>query len=334
MHPVEIAIANITVDKPTSWGNLTVFPLISEARSALDYLLLADCIQKDLVSVREVSEGGNVPSLVVENRADKAVLIVDGEELVGAKQNRVANISVLLPARHETIIPVSCVEQGRWGYTSDEFSVTGNLQFARGRAEKLASVHRSMRATGTRQSDQSRVWRSIREKAEVMDARSPTSAMGSIFEHHADALDGYLDAFAPQDDQLGGLFVVGGELFGLDVFDQSASFRALLPKLVRSYAIDALEKGTETKQPTSSSDASAFIGRLLDASPEDHKAIGLGNDVSISTEDVIATALAVDETVVHLTGFSHLNRRFSSRRTSENFATSRQRREVIRRRHR
>ena len=333
MHPVNIAIANITVDKPTSWGNLTVFPLISEARSPLDYLLLADCIQKDLVSVREVSEGGNVPSLVLENRADKAVLIVDGEELVGAKQNRVANISMLLPAGYETTIPVSCVEQGRWAYTSDEFSVTDNLQFARGRAEKLESVHRSIRATGTRQSDQSRVWRSISDKAEVMDARSPTSAMGSIFEHHADALTGYLEAFVPQDDQLGGLFVVGDELFGLDVFDQSATFRALLPKLVRSYAIDVLEKGTETKQPTSPSDAKAFMGRLLDASPEDHKAIGLGNDVSITAEDLIATALIVDQTVVHLTGFSHLNRCHSSRRMRETFATSGQRREEIRRRY-
>ena len=333
MHPVKVALANITVDKPTSWGNLTVFPLISEARSGLDYLLLADSVEKGLVSVREVSEGGNVPSLVVENRADKAVLIVDGEELVGAKQNRVANITMLIPAGHKTTIPVSCVEQGRWSYASEEFAVTDHVQYARGRAEKLESVQRSMRATGTRQSDQSRVWQSISEKADLMDAPSPTDAMGSIFEHHASALADYVKAFESRDGQIGGLFVVGDELVGLDTFDQAATFEALLPKLVRSYAIDALEKPSESQPSASPSNAEAFFHRLTNASLEDHKAIGLGNDVSIVAEGLVASALVANDTVVHLTAFSSAHRPQPPIRCRY-YAPSSQRRRSIRRRHR
>jgi len=334
VHPVKVAIANITVDKPTSWGNLTVFPLISGARSSLDYLLLADSVENGLVSVREVSEGGNVPSLVVENRADKAVLIVDGEELVGAKQNRVANITMLIPARHKTTIPVSCVEQGRWSYSSEEFSVTDHVQYARGRAEKLESVHQSMRATGTRQSDQSRVWRSIGEKARVMDAPSPTAAMDSIFERHTDALADYVKAFVARDGQVGGLFVVADELVGLDSFDQAATFEALLPKLVRSYAIDALEKPSESQPSESLSNAEAFFRRLADASLEDHEAIGLGSDVSIVAEDLVASALVASETVVHLTAFSDTRRPRPSSQRRAYHAPSRQRHGSIRRRHR
>jgi ARG and Rhodanese-Phosphatase-superfamily-associated Protein domain len=221
-----------------------VFPLLSEFRSGLDYLMLAEGLRRGLVTVREISEGGSVPDLVVENRADVAVLIVDGEELVGAKQNRVANLSMLIPARQTTTIPVSCVEQGRWADASADFAVTERVQYARGRAETLASVQRSMRATGSRRSDQAQVWSSVREKAAVMDAASPTEAMGAIFERHATALDGYVEAFVPRDGQVGAIFVVGDAIFGLDVFDQPASFAALLPKLVRSYAIDALNSSS------------------------------------------------------------------------------------------
>ena len=47
--------------------------------------------------------------------------ILDGEVLVGAKQNRVANLSIMLPPATDTVIPVSCVEACRWSYASDNF---------------------------------------------------------------------------------------------------------------------------------------------------------------------------------------------------------------------
>ena len=61
-------------------------------------------------------------------RGDIRVLFLEGEELVGAKQNRILNTSVLLPARSKIKIPVSCVERGRWAYKSKHFgSEAGTL---------------------------------------------------------------------------------------------------------------------------------------------------------------------------------------------------------------
>ena len=62
----------------------------------------------------EVSRGGSVPELKVVNKSDRMLLILDGEELVGAKQNRIVNTTILIAGNTATVIPVSCVEQGRW----------------------------------------------------------------------------------------------------------------------------------------------------------------------------------------------------------------------------
>ena len=79
----------------------------------------AEALDAGLARVEEVSEGGSVPELRFTNSAAMPILIVDGEELVGAKQNRVANLTILAPAKTTIRIPVSCVEAGRWRYSRD-----------------------------------------------------------------------------------------------------------------------------------------------------------------------------------------------------------------------
>ena len=46
--------------------------------------------------VTELDEGGSVPELRVRNLSGASVLLLDGEELMGAKQNRVLNTSVMV----------------------------------------------------------------------------------------------------------------------------------------------------------------------------------------------------------------------------------------------
>jgi len=76
--------------------NITVLPLFSTIRHPVDHLVLSEALDTGRFTVREVDEGGCVPRLVVVNETDSPVLILDGEELFGAKQNRVLNTTVLL----------------------------------------------------------------------------------------------------------------------------------------------------------------------------------------------------------------------------------------------
>ncbi len=333
MHPVKTAISNMKLGDPTTWGGLTLFPLHSDLRSSLRYLMLAEGLRDGLVSIREVSVSGSVPDLAVENRAERPVLILDGEELVGAKQNRVANLSMLIPAKQTTIIPVSCVEQGRWAYDKDDFAVTERVQYARGRAENLASVQRSMRTTGTRHSDQAQVWSSIDAKAAAMNAASPTGAMGSIFERHAKVLDDYVRSVKPSPGQVGAIFVVGNERFGMDVFDQPKTFASLLPKLVRSYVIDVIERPIAQETSALEFNARAFLDGLLGASFDDHPAVGLGRDLGVVADGLVAGALVMDEVLVHLAAFSEPRRVRTEPTSGGQYASYRQRHGSHRRRY-
>jgi hypothetical protein len=66
--------------------------------------------------------------------------VLDSEELVGAKQNRVLNLSILVPAHSTTVVPVSCVEAGRCQHRSQGFASAPQAQFAEGRAARVQQV--------------------------------------------------------------------------------------------------------------------------------------------------------------------------------------------------
>ncbi|MCY4572634.1 MAG: hypothetical protein OXF01_07500 [Gemmatimonadetes bacterium] len=322
-------IDNLKLGEPATHRGLTVFPLTTGLASSLRYMLLEEALRRELVTIREVSEGGSVPELAVENRADRPVLIVDGEELVGAKQNRVANLTMLIPAKGTTTIPVSCVEAGRWSYSKRDFGVTDRVQNARGRAEKLGSVRQSIRSSGSRRSDQGQVWDSIAEEAAALHAESPTSAMSAMFERHRETLEDYVGVVTAAPDQVGAVFIAGGRRCGLDLFDRPATLAAFLPKLVRSYAIDVLGRRGRQDDGSPDGDAPSFIQRILAGSIDDHPAVGLGRDVGVVGDGVVAGALVADGTVVHLTAFADADSRRAGGGSRQRYASYRQRRDAM-----
>ena len=139
------------------------------------------------------------------------------------------------------MVPVSCVEQGRWHYRSRHFESGGDPLFARARARKTRSVSASLRSHGSRYSNQAEIWSDISAKAACLRVESDTDSMADIYEQRAAQLEAYATAFAPQPGQAGALFAIEGRIAGLELFDAPATFASFLPRLVRSYALDAIE---------------------------------------------------------------------------------------------
>ena len=306
MWTLQEEFSGIETGPSTQFRNLILFPLVRRNTPArpLDYLLLEDGIAQGKVRVTEVHAGGSVPELRLENNADLPVLLVDGEELVGAKQNRVLNLTILAPAKQVTVIPVSCVEAGRWGMSWADLKTADYLMYSLGRGERLAQVTESMRSNGTRKSDQQAVWRNIAAKATRLKASSPTGAMSAIFESQASSLGEFTRAFTWQEGQCGVAFAIGGRVLGLEIFDHPEVMRRFFQKLVRSYALDALDADPSAHEPASVEAACALVTQIGAAQSFAEQAVGLGKDVRFNGPETCGAALWAQERYVHICSFA------------------------------
>lgn len=227
----------LTVGKPIVRHNLTVFPLLDETAPPIaDYLPFGVAQRTGQIRITEVSASGSVPTLSVQTLGDAAVLLIDGEELIGAKQNRIVNLTILAAAKTVVEIPVSCVERGRWSSASSEFVDSAQTMYPRGRAKKMMSVSASMRRSGTYGGNQGEVWEDVDMRMVEMSASSPTSAMGDIFDRHRASVDEYLKDVVWADGQVGAAFAINGKAVGVELFESQNIAREYLPKVIRSYA--------------------------------------------------------------------------------------------------
>jgi hypothetical protein len=317
------------IGRKQSHRNLAVFPLLSSYAIGLDYITLDEALSEGLIEVVEMSEEGTVPELKVVNKSPCMILILDGEELVGAKQNRIVNTTILIQEKTTTVIPVSCVEQGRWARTSTRFDSEDRLMAAQLRAMKSEQVHRSIRNSDDYYSDQAAIWREISKKARRMRAESPTMAMSEIYEKKRAALDGYINHFRLVEMQVGAVFMINGKVVGLDCFGKPETFSKVFRKLVESYALDAIDWQEQEKSGRElKSEVTKFLWAASAASVESRPSVGLGIDCRLESYNLTGFVLAHEDQVLHFSVFARRNghgeERYSSR--MQRFSTRRRRR--------
>ena len=283
--------------------NLAMFPLLDNHVATSGYRLLDEAIRGGEVRIREVSEEGSVPHLLLENDSGQPVLLLDGEELIGCKQNRVINLTLLAPPGKTLTIPVSCVEQGRWSARSEAFMTSDRAQYASGRARKVSQVSRALEDRGEYKADQRAIWDHLARKQARMRSHSPTGAMADLFEQRADRLARYRRGLQAVEGQIGGVFAINGRVVGLELFDAPSTFRRSLPKLVNSYALDALDYHTPLFPAPDRGDAEAFLEILRDTAITRYPALGLGEDLRLAGRNLEGAALVHQERLVHLVAF-------------------------------
>jgi hypothetical protein len=304
VQEIQESLAGLKLGSPQSHVNLAVFPLLGESAVSNNYLLLDEALERKLARVTEVSAEGRVPELAFENGSCEKILLVDGDELVGAKQNRILNLSILVGGGQKLVIPVSCVEQGRWSWRGGEFRAARRTMFAKARARKTRHVTESLRFNGDRRSNQSDVWAGIAAKVQFCAVQSDTLAMADVYDETAPRLRAYGDAFGPELDQRGAVIAIDGKPIGVELFDSAAAFARYLPKLVASYALDAIETECGKSFVPSEDDVRRFLESIANAAGERVAALGEGEDIRLSGEGISAGALAANGRLVHLAGFA------------------------------
>ncbi len=281
--------------------DLALLPLYWPDTDGPQYLTLKRALENGLIRISEVSHGGSVPELKVVNNAEVPVLVVDGEELIGAKQNRVLNTTILIKAKSETVVPVSCTEQGRWAYTSAEFSSSEVVMPRATRSVKLESVSASLSAGRRYRSDQMAVWGMIDHVSRRASVRSPTGALKDVYESRSDDLDAYLKAFRCEPSQNGVLVFLNGKVVGIECVSSAQAYQEIHEKILTSYALDAILQGKQSRQEPEPKPSTEQARAFLPA--KKYKSIGHGWDYRLEGDKLIGSALMHENVAIHLAVF-------------------------------
>jgi len=210
----------IHVGQGTHRGPLTVFPVWTDSAPLTGLLTGASAA----VDVAERAGSPAVDQLVVTNRAERPVLVLAGELLEGGWQNRTLTSSTVLEPAVPTVLPVLCVEQGRWG---------GDGQHRRRARRAPVALRPHLEGPDA----QHEVWRRVSGYGAVAGP-SPTDSL-------VDRLDrsrgyGLTDGVAPLAGQSGVLIGIAGRPVSLELLGSRRALTAHWTALLDAAVLDAL----------------------------------------------------------------------------------------------
>jgi hypothetical protein len=281
-------VRNTRVGEAQHYRNLVVYPLFTSGRARRGYWTLDEALTKGAMRISEKGEG-SVPELLVENLADEPIFLLAGEIVTGGKQNRVISQDVLLPPRSGLIsLGVFCVEQGRWTHQTKYFAVEGDLAHGRLR-EQLSSSFAS----------QGDVWSEVERKAGAVAPAAPgrTRYLGNIYEDREvqKSVEQYTKPIVLPGDANGMAVVIGGRVVGVEIFGDSETFGKLRDKLLRSYAVDAIEYAFEPKPIAGRELIEDFLRRADSARLVPKRMIGIGRLFGVECAGMYGSVLVWHE---------------------------------------
>jgi hypothetical protein len=301
-------ISDLSIGKPQSAGALTMVPLSGNPAAALNYLLIDEALRKKEVVLEEMSEGGTVPEIRLTNFSGMTVLVVDGTELIGAKQNRIVNASFLIPPKSVTKVPVSCVEQGRWNYRAKTFGRSPH--HAAHSIRKLNVMHHreTLKSRQGYRSAQGEVWEHVAGMSHAMNAPTPTGAMHDVYEQKKSAFEDFGKKVRPVRGQTGAAFLVGGSFAGLDLFDRPTTFKSLFPKLLSAVAVEAMMAAPEGKGGTGADRSPEeavrkVLKEIAGSFFEKFDPVGVGEDWRYEGNLSLGKALYFEGDLIHFSAF-------------------------------
>ena len=290
----------VNVGTPVTCGGMSLYPLFSDAPAAGAYLAGPQAAAAGVIDVTELQDGAEVSELQLLNTGHMPLLLVEGEMLLGAKQNRTLNLSVLCAQGVITNIPVSCVEAGRWGKPQAGSRSVHHANVELRRAKTVSTIRHQRMGAG-KVSDQGAVWNEVDMQLNRLAVDSPSAALEDAFHAANDRNRVHLDDLRPEPGQVGVVALIGGEPVAVDLFDKPETLEAYWEAIVSGYALDGLDA---PQAPADPSLIRAFIEDLDAAVEEPVRAVGLGEEFHFESDRVAGAALLWDDALVHLSAYS------------------------------
>lgn len=294
-------LPHLTIERPVRHGALTMVPLSADRWLQLEPLCLDEALDRGAVRLAEGTQA-EVNRIQAVHQGRRPVLLLAGEEVVGARQNRILDTSAWLSDGRQVDLPVSCVEQGRWGGGS-EFRSGRTVYLPRSRSAHTREVTRSYQHAGRAAADQSRVWADVAQRLQDQGIRSDTTRMHDLYRPGSADLHATL---RPTRTQCGFAFLSGDRFLGLELFPTGGFCRRVYDKYLDSYA---LESQTLAPRPLPDPDRVArFLHRvvreLARSESQSFQAPGGARDLRFRSPRLHGSGLVVEPLgLAHLSAF-------------------------------
>jgi len=289
-------IQDIILGDPVAVSDLTIFPLYWPEIEAPRYVSLAEATQAELASLEEVKEFGDVPKLRLTNKGRQPLLVVEGEILVGATQNYVANIPVMIPTESTLELSVGSVERRCRHYQAGMlYSI--NRSASRLRSDKLTSMPEDIAAppcvakNGVSQEQQ----RSTKDANILL--KIDGFADGLAWDRKQ--LDWIGRAFEMPPDSAGVVVGLGAQVISMELFDSPITFAALGPRLLSRSTFDQRRPPLALMAVTKSV-VHRLLEQIVDRARVRSVTSGLGHTLEIATASMVGSALVYASRVCHL----------------------------------
>jgi sulfur carrier protein ThiS len=337
-HPAPAGAKGYSVLEPITSGNLTIYPVAAATSyDTSQFITLDEGIRAGSVVVTEQGSatgmvrpgsrlplnGAEVNRLALYNKSGRPLLLLAGEIVTGGKQDRVIAADRIVPAGSEAVdLGVFCVEPGRWTGSSAGF---GSM--------KAQMAQPSVRRPAMAARDQQMVWNEVRESAKVMSHRVPMAASPALSgtTSYAKVMDNPAvqkqvdEVAAPivqnyeavlrqlkQKKAVGVVVAVNGDVMWADIFASTALLEQYWPKLVRSYAAEAVTASNSGSAKASAKDALQFVNQLGGGKEVSETNPGIFRRVEISGDGyevfTLTSLLAKTNFDVHITKMKQQHR--------------------------
>ena len=288
---IEDTKIEIELLEPQIYDNIAVLP-IRTADSKTDILTVKKGFELGLISIEECKQS-TVNQILVKNNSINPLILIDGDEILGANQNRIINSTTLVSPKSTINISVSCVEQGRWAYKN---SFKDSPYIANSKTRKIKSEARYHNRDA-----QMEVWDSINELEHRKSFKSATHAMAESYDKQKKNHEKYIKEFEKIKGQSGVMIFVNGEFEGMDIFHTPEIYGEYHEKILKSYIIDIEESSKESYNKYDlSTKALEILEKIENSEIKENETQGIGRSISFSNNIGTGSALIYNEEILHI----------------------------------
>ncbi len=294
-------LGRLRLGESTRQGALEIVALLRDGNgSPPGVLLTRQAVESGLLEIVERGEGV-VQELLARNRGERPVAILEGDTLVGCKQNRVVAHSVIVAPGTSLGVPVGCMEHGRWHHETMRFAV-GDMKMA---PELRSRTHRDVKASfethGEKRLDQHRLWRDVDDTLAACRTLSPTSDYYEIVKREGRDARERAASLEPAPGQVGAIVLADGALVGLEVTGHHGLWSAMAEATLSSYFM-GLHRGTSARGAARAA-ADEWLSRVQAAHVRTSPGLGLGTDLDVEGPGLAGVGLALGALPLHVAVF-------------------------------